>query len=760
MRLESAFEIFAVPEDKRFAYLLHYMGSEAYDIVCDKISPEKPSEKSYEELISVIKSHYSPEPLEIAEIFRFLQRKQHEGESALEYLTALQRLATTCKFLQRKQHEGESALEYLTALQRLATTCKFGDYLKKALRNQFVFGLRAQNIQSRLLEQRNLTLERATEIAVGMETSARDAAQLHSGNASGNVNSVSLKMSNKKQHSPQNVGTSKVNVNSKNLKCFRCGSPKHLANSFRCGSPKHLANKCDKQNLTCHKCKRKGHLSKVCIKSTGKVEQIEEICIIQAEHLQYRQKFTLSLKVENVKLHFEIDSGAAVTLLSFADFKRYFPKLQLRDTDIKLSTYCRNTLNVMGFTTVTVEYKNIVKELNMYIIDIDKPPLLGREWLRQLQINLNNVLSVEQINSRLDNLLDKYSALFSKDMGKIKGLQANLKLKKDKGLQANLKLKKDVQPFYIKARKVPHALLPKVDAELLRLETEGVLEKVNSSEYATPIVPVLKANGNVRICGDFKCTLNPNLVIDEYPLPTIDALFSSLAGGDKFTKLDLQQAYLQMEVRPEDRKYLTLSTPKGLYRSTRLMYGIASAPAIWQREFENILKDIPGVSVFLDDIKITGPDDNTHFERLELVFERLQKYNIRVNYEKCQFFTNQIEYCGYIIDKHGIHKTKAKMEAICNARTPSNKTEVRAFVGLVNYYSRFLDNPSTTLRPIYKLLKDNVQFKWDSQCQKAFKKIKDEIRSDRVLAHFDPTLPLVLATDASPCKEILLLSFW
>ncbi|KAK9754287.1 hypothetical protein QE152_g1374 [Popillia japonica] len=112
--------------------LLHYMGSEAYDIVCDKISPEKPSEKSYEELISVIKSHYSPEPLEIAEIFRFLQRKQHEGESALEYLTAL---------------------------QRLATTCKFADYLKKALRNQFVFGLRAQNIQSRLLEQRNLTFE-------------------------------------------------------------------------------------------------------------------------------------------------------------------------------------------------------------------------------------------------------------------------------------------------------------------------------------------------------------------------------------------------------------------------------------------------------------------------------------------------------------------------------------------------------------------------------------------------------------------------
>ncbi|KAK9739064.1 hypothetical protein QE152_g9340 [Popillia japonica] len=121
------------------------MGSEAYDIACDKISPEKPNKKSF-------------------------------------------------RFQQCKQHEGENALEYLTELQRLATTCKFGDYLKKPLRNWVVFGLHAQNIQSRLLEQRDLTLERATEIAVGMETSARDAAQLHSGNASGNVNSVSLKM--------------------------------------------------------------------------------------------------------------------------------------------------------------------------------------------------------------------------------------------------------------------------------------------------------------------------------------------------------------------------------------------------------------------------------------------------------------------------------------------------------------------------------------------------------------------------------------
>ncbi|KAK9729698.1 hypothetical protein QE152_g15797 [Popillia japonica] len=177
MRLESAFNVFAAAPNKKAAYLLHYMGPEAYDVLCDKTSPETPDTRTYEQLVNTMKLHYNPEPLEIAENFRFIQRKQHEGESAREYLTALQKMATTnFRFIQRKQHEGESAREYLTALQKMATTCKFGDYLKKVLRNQFVFGLRTQNIQSRLLEQKELDIEKAVDIAVSMETSARDAA--------------------------------------------------------------------------------------------------------------------------------------------------------------------------------------------------------------------------------------------------------------------------------------------------------------------------------------------------------------------------------------------------------------------------------------------------------------------------------------------------------------------------------------------------------------------------------------------------------
>lgn len=124
------------------------------------------------------------------------------------------------------------------------------------------------------------------------------------------------------------------------------------------------------------------------------------------------------------------------------------------------------------------------------------------------------------------------------------------------------------------------------------------------SDWATPIVPVLNKDNTVRICGDFKITLNPQLQIDDHPLPTTDELFATMADGEKFSKIDLTQAYeyLQLEVRPEDSHLLTINTHKGLYECTRLLYGVASAPAVWQREIENIIAGIPGVTVFLDDI--------------------------------------------------------------------------------------------------------------------------------------------------------------
>lgn len=347
-------------------------------------------------------------------------------------------------------------------------------------------------------------------------------------------------------------------------------------------------------------------------------------------------------------------------------------------------------------------------------------------------------ISVDNLDTKTNQIVSKYPNLFSSSAGKITNFQARLHLNEK------------ATPKFFAARRVPFALKEAVERELDKQVEEGLLKKVDTSEWATPIVPVSKSNGNVRICGDYKITLNPVLHVDEHPLPTIEELFCAMAGGTKFTKIDLSKAYLQLEIHPDDQHLLTLNTHKGLYQPTRMMFGIACAPAKWQRFMEQLLHDIPGVSVFLDDIKITAESDERHLQRIDEVLKRLDSHNMRVNLQKSEFLKDQIEYCGYLIDREGIHKVKSKVMAIQAMKRPSNKDEVRAFAGLINYYGRFVMDLSTILYPINRLLQNNVPFVWAIDCENSFVEIKKQMQSDTVLTHYDPKLPVLLAVDASP----------
>lgn len=146
-----------------------------------------------------------------------------------------------------------------------------------------------------------------------------------------------------------------------------------------------------------------------------------------------------------------------------------------------------------------------------------------------------------------------------------------------------------MRPQYFKPRPVPYALKDKVAAELSRLEREGVLKKVESSDWATLIVPVLKPDGSVRICGDFKVTLRPYLDVPEYPMPTPEELFTKLNGGELFTKLDLSNAYQQVLLHEESQPCVTITTHLGLYQYTRLPFGVAAAPSLFQQIMDKLL---------------------------------------------------------------------------------------------------------------------------------------------------------------------------
>ncbi|XP_058857712.1 uncharacterized protein K02A2.6-like [Acipenser ruthenus] len=252
-----------------------------------------------------------------------------------------------------------------------------------------------------------------------------------------------------------------------------------------------------------------------------------------------------------------------------------------------------------------------------------------------------------------------------------------------KDITVKLDIKPDSKPKFLKA---PYVIRPKVEVDLDALVKDGVLEPVSVSEWVTPIVPVLKKDGSIRICGDFKVTLNPVLSVEQYPLPHIDDLFAGLAGGQKFSKIDLCQAYLQMHVDGKSRELLTVTTHKGLFRYCRLPFGITSAPALFQRAMDQILSRLPGVQCYLDDILVTGKDEEDHLRNLDATLQKLQDYGLRVRKDKCKFFQSSVEYLGHVIDATGLHKAPSKTKAILDAPAPQNVSQLRSFLGLLNYY--------------------------------------------------------------------------
>ena len=151
--------------------------------------------------------------------------------------------------------------------------------------------------------------------------------------------------------------------------------------------------------------------------------------------------------------------------------------------------------------------------------------------------------------------------------------------------------------MFTKPQVVAFAIQSKYEDALEKLVVEDIIEKVEHSEWASPTVPIVKANGDLRICGDYSTTINKFSVLEQYPVPSLEELLSKLSGGRKVTKIDLSQACHQLELTPESRKYTIINTHLGLYQYKRLTYGVSSAVSIFQRTIENVLKDLSGCCV-------------------------------------------------------------------------------------------------------------------------------------------------------------------
>ena len=235
---------------------------------------------------------------------------------------------------------------------------------------------------------------------------------------------------------------------------------------------------------------------------------------------------------------------------------------------------------------------------------------MGRNRLSKVSINWYHIkeLTVSKAQEKTGQqwikvLLRKHPGLFREELGRMSKIAARLMVKED------------TSPVFLKARPVPYSLRQKVEMELERMVSTGALSPVSWSEWAAPIVVVPKSDGSVRICGDFRVSINPFLKVDQYLLPRVEDI---LEDSTIFSKIDRQSAYLQMELEEESKEFTTINTHKGLYRFNRLAFGIASA--IWQRAMEQVLV---GIQCLLDDIIVARTSMEEHFVLLEQVLERL-----------------------------------------------------------------------------------------------------------------------------------------
>ena len=202
-------------------------------------------------------------------------------------------------------------------------------------------------------------------------------------------------------------------------------------------------------------------------------------------------------------------------------------------------------------TTVAVSYESQTTFLPLVVVKGDRASLFGRNWLEHIKLNWPVSHSVSN-NCEVDDLLQKHQ-LFCEKLGTLKGMEAQIHVPPN------------TQPCYCKPRSLAYSLKAKVEKELDRLQKAGVIRPVHFSDWAAPIVPILKADGSIRICGDYKVTVNAVSKLDNCPLPRVDDLFTSMSGGKVFSKLDLTHAYQQVLLSESSKKYTTINTTKGLF---------------------------------------------------------------------------------------------------------------------------------------------------------------------------------------------------
>ena len=307
----------------------------------------------------------------------------------------------------------------------------------------------------------------------------------------------------------------------------------------------------------------------------------------------------------------------------------------------------------------------------------------------------------------------------------------------------------DSPPIRQQLRRIPLYRRDEVKKLLQDMRARQVIRPSNSP-WASPIVLVRKRDGSTRFCVDYR-KVNTVTRKDAYPLPRVDDTLDTLAGSKWFSTLDLISGYWQVEVDQKDREKTAFTTPEGLFEFNVMPFGLCNAPATFQRLMDLVLAGLQWSSclVYLDDVIVTGKTFSEHLLRLKEVFDRLREAKLKLKPSKCAFCKSKVTFLGHIVSTEGVITDPGKVDKVKHWPQPTSRKEVQQFLGLANYYRRFVKDFATIARPLHKLTEKTAKFQWTEQCQAAFEKLRNLLTTAPVLAFPDYDRPFILDTDAS-----------
>jgi len=544
--------------------------------------------------------------------------------------------------------------------------------------------------------------------------------------------------------------------------CYGCGARDHV----------HGDKQCPASDKTCFNCDLKGHFASVCRKTNRQNRQsssnnwrgqkynnaraetnamtmspTSESVNMNADQVSEEYLFMMGdqhkrsmVCVDNVYLNFIIDSGSTVNIIDQDAFRLLKSSTKLHKTDTKVFTYgAKEPLELAGVFYPTISVDSM-KSIAPVLVAVSKSAgcILSEKTssaLGLLEVKESvNVLS--ESSKEIDLIISSYPEILT-GVGKLKDFQLELNIDRD------------VDPVIQRARPVGFHRRKIIEEELNQLVKDDIIEPVNhATTWSSPIHAEPKSDGKVRLCLDLRAA-NTAIKRVRHPIPTVEEALERLNGAAVFSKIDLRKGYHQIELAENSRDITTFTSPLGLFRYKRLVFGINCASEQYQKIIADIFNRDRNIVNISDDILVFGKDMEEHNEALKRCLKALSEKGLTINPDKCRWAKEELEFFGFVISKEGVKPTHDKISSINRYPTPTCIKDLRSFLGLINYLNRFIPHLATECEELRKLTRSNTTWRWTVTEEACFQRLKKVVTSSYVMAHFDKNLRTKVVTDAS-----------